>query len=312
MRNYLCVSVTIKRLNVGVVSEDGNILKYQYTYYDDIPEEKILVKTIAKMAKEVSEGLDPLMATVAVPEGVDPVHGTWYTHQFGVDIPLRSDLQKLLGIPTFVDNDANIAAVGEKYFGSMKFTENFFYLSISYEISGAMYMNNNLFRGTHNGASELGHITIEEDGNVCTCGSRGCLNTVASSNAISQYYGELTTNPNPPIYRDIANLARQGDLSATEAFKRAGEALGKTLSLILNTMNVTCFVIGGTVGQELDLLHPYMIKSINKYAFKVANYDCKIIKNELGYDAILIGCAAYSACVLQNPNEYDTLAKKNL
>lgn len=312
MSNYLCVAVTQKRLNVGIVSDKAEILNYQYTYYDEIPEEKVLVQSIVKMAKSVMVGYDPMMATVSVPEIVDAVQGTWSTHKFGMNIPLRDDLQKKFGIPTYIDNDVNVAAVGEKYFGSMKYTENFFYLSVAYGIGGAIYLNNNLFRGVHNGAGELGHIVIDDNGGPCTCGNNGCLQTLASSGAISEYYGVLTENANPPIYKDIAVLARQGDVCANDAFKRAGFALGRAISFILNATNITRFVIGGTVGMELDLLYPSMIDAINKFAYKITNYDFKITKTELGYDASLIGCAAYCACVQANPNQYALLSKKNL
>lgn len=312
MSNYLCVSVTSTRLNCGIVNEKGQILNYHYMYFEDIPKEKNMVNLIERVSKSVSKGYNPTICTVAVPEIVDTVMGLWNSYKNGVGIPLRDSLQKRLGIPVFIDNDVNIAAIGEKYFGSMTYNYNFFYLNVSNGIGGAIFLNNRLYRGSHNGAGEVGHIPIEENGEKCFCGNEGCLETVASSVAIQKYYGKLTNDPNPPIYKEIAARARQGDISAVAVFSRAAYALGRTIATILNTTNITRFVIAGTVGMEFDLLEAKIYETISKYALKTPNFDFKITKTTIGYDATLIGCAAYCLIISNNPDIYAMLAKKGV
>lgn len=304
MSYYLCVTVFTKRLNVGIVNEKGEISFFKYVYYDDIPEKKDLIQTIVKMAKEAIAKYSPDSCTASFPGIVDNIRGVCYRTN-GQEIPFKSELQKKLNIPIFIDNDSNLSAIGEKYFGSMKYVDNFFYLNIGWGVGGALYINNNLYRGVHNGAGEIGHIIIDEGGAACTCGNNGCLETVASSGNISQYYGMLTETPNPPHYKDVANLARQGDIYAMDAFSRAGFAIGKALSYMINLFNITHIVIGGTVGIEFDLLYPSIMEAVSHFALKISNYDIQIVKTELGYDATLLGCAANCICCEKNIDKYE-------
>jgi len=312
MENFLAVAITRKRLNVGIISSEGEIKAYQYVYYDEIPDEKDLENTIQKMAKDMMREYEPKLCGVAAPHIVDVRNGEWYYGLSNVSRPIRSGLEKRLGIPVFVDNDINMAAFGEKFFGSMIYIDNFFYLSVSYGVGGAVFINGHIYRGEHNGAGEIGHIMIEEDGLPCSCGSNGCLETIVASQAISDYFGMLTSNANPPIYKDIAVLARGGDTNALDTYKRVGESLGKAISYVLNFLNVSRIVIGGTVGMEFDLLYPSIMEVVDKHALKKTNYDCIISKVELGYDAALIGCGAYCCWLENNPKEFFALSGKNL
>ena len=311
MPNFLCVALTQKRLNVGIVNDKGEIVKYHYQYFEDLPSDLDVITDIVRLSKNVSKGYNPVMCTVAIPEIVDAIEGIWNSFRNGFGIPIRSTLQKKLGIPVFVDNDCKVSAVGEKEFGSMQYEENFCYISAADGLGGALYINNKLFRGIHNGAGEFGHISIDDEGELCDCGARGCVETFATSKAITKYY-EILSSKKISSFNEVVALARHGDTDAIESFNRAGYALGKMIAYILNITNITRFVIGGVVGMEYDLLEKSIYEAVNKYALKTPNYDFKITKTEIGYDAALIGCAAYSLIVSRNPGIYAQLQKKGV
>lgn len=146
-------------------------------------------------------------------------------------VPLASIIHEHTGIETFIENDAKAIAVHEKLFGSIREQQNFSVVSLGDGIGCAHVIDGRLYRGKHGGAGEIAHCTIEPGGTPCRCGKRGCLDTIASMNAIkeaSRAQGLSCTS-----LSDIEQLASTGNAAAIQILHRAGTALGLAIANLI-------------------------------------------------------------------------------
>lgn len=201
----------------------------------------------------------------AAPGPVDPYQGivlsapnipSW------INLPLAGLLQAHFRVPVCIGNDANLAALGEWKYGAGKGHRHLVYLTVSTGIGGGVIMDNHLLLGYHGLAAELGHITVERDGPVCSCGQRGHLEALASGPAIARWAeAELSNGAastlsavKPVTTKLIAEAARQGDALASRALARAGEFIGRAIADILHMYNPSIVIIGGGVSLSGELL----------------------------------------------------------
>ncbi len=178
------------------------------------------------------------------------------------DYPLPARLEARFGVPAAMDNDANLAALGEWRFGAGRGHHYLLYLTISTGIGGGVILNDHILHGARGLAGELGHLTVLPDGPLCGCGQRGHLEAVASGTAIARQAraalesgipSELSLHP-PPAAKQIAEAAAKGDALARELLAQAGYYIGVALADYLHIFNPTCLVIGGGVSRSGDLL----------------------------------------------------------
>lgn len=177
---------------------------------------------------------------------------------------LRERLEAQLGVPVAVDNDANVAALGEWRFGAGQGCHSLLYLTVSTGIGGGWVLDRRIYHGANSLAGEIGHMTIQPGGPVCTCGRRGCLEAVAAGPAIAQGAQErLTTEPQAgEILRtlvggDVGSLtakhvsqaAEAGDELARQVLEEAAQALGFGIACAIALMNPARVVVGGGVAK---------------------------------------------------------------
>ena len=208
-------------------------------------------------------------------------------------IPLRKILKKAFGLPVFLANDANAAAMGELVFGAGKRSKNFIYMTVSTGIGGGIVANGALYEGSSFAAGEIGHISIVPDGKKCGCGKHGCLEAYASGTAIASFVRERMTKANTKIWRflsrnkkfsarQVGMTAREGDKLSIQSYKAAGYYLGIGIASLLNTLNPDTVVIGGGV---LHSAHPIfwhsMVKSAKGHAWPETFRAAKIIRSKL-------------------------------
>jgi glucokinase len=219
-----------------------------------------------------------------------------------VNVPLAATLQDRLGPPTFVDNDANAAALGEHWVGAGVGVDDLVYVTVGSGIGGGLVLHGRLYRGASGQAGELGHTIVDAQGPRCACGRRGCLEAIASGFAIagaarSAIAGGRTTTLSavPPVAlsaSDVARAASDGDPVAREIFARAGAALGAGLTDLINLLNPTMIIVGGGVTRAGELLWAPMRRVIDAEAFPHARAAVRIVPAALGEDAGAIGAAA--------------------
>ena len=291
MKNIFCVDIGGSKLICGALNTNGEILdSYRAEYPKDYT-----IDTILNFIREGFEKLsnyDYFACGVAVPGLCDYTTGEWLYSPFsGIEnIPITKQISEITNLPTFADNDVNISAMAEKYFGVCKDFSDFLWITVSNGIGGGLYLDGNLFRGKSLSAGEIGHFIVQENGRKCGCGKGGCLEAYASGASIAAIYNEITGKNISA--KDVAELARDGDETAISVWQNAGSYIGKAASYAVNLLNIDTVVLGGGAAEAFDLLEPSATKSLNDNMFKKANPNAKILHSLPGRFAALMGCAA--------------------
>jgi len=248
---------------------------------------------------------------VAAPGPVDPRQGVvvfapnlpgW------TDVPLRDLLQQTFGVPTFVGNDANLAALGEHRFGAGQGVDDLVYLTISTGIGGGILLDGRPFEGGRGLGGEVGHIVVEAEGPPCLCGGRGCLETLASGPAIARSAREAIAAGRPSTLlrmvggdperitaREVGLAAQEGDELAREVFRRAGFYIGVALVTLMFLFNPSLFILGGSVTLVGDLLFGPIRETVRARAPEVYWRDVPIRPAALGDDVGLVGALALAS-----------------
>lgn len=236
---------------------------------------------------------------IGIPGTIDPNSGAILTAPNipdWVGIPVARRIEAAIGAPAILDNDANMAALGEWQFGAGQGHNHLVYLTISTGIGGGVICDGQLLRGKHGMAGELGHVTILPEGPVCSCGRRGHLEALSSGPAIMKFVAEqlkkgrassLSGHPDP---KSISLAAQQGDFLALEAFQRAGHYLGLMIANYLMIFNPSIVILGGGVSQTGELLlKPIRKTLIDAVLSKEYIEDLRVTQAALGDDAGLYG-----------------------
>ncbi|MFC4404217.1 ROK family glucokinase [Gracilibacillus xinjiangensis] len=225
---------------------------------------------------------------------------------------LKAVLEDLSGIPVYVDNDANIAALGENWKGSGNQVDNMLAVTLGTGVGGGIISNGQIVSGANGTGAEIGHMTVvTENGAPCNCGRKGCLETVASATGIVRQAMERIEKGDSPSLqqrmnqqgmittKDIFELANEGDQAAIEIIHNVMDCLGLALANIAVTINPAKIVIGGGVSKAGEQLLGPLKKAFVKYALPRINEACDIVIAKLANDAGVYG-GAY--LVLQHTN----------
>jgi len=229
------------------------------------------------------------------------------------NFPVREVIEKQLGTHVILENDANVAAMGEKWLGAGREVEHLAMYTLGTGVGGGIILHGRLWHGMTGMAGELGHFNIYPDGHPCGCGSRGCLEQYASATAVvrmareaierkdtSEELARLARDPLQFTSRSIYNLAVQGDASAKKIFDTVGRALGIGIGGMVNALNLPMYVIGGGVASSWDAFSRAMFEEI-KFRSSIYSLTLPELKEHkkstlitpalLGSDAGLYGAA---------------------
>src|SRR6516164_54690 len=184
--------------------------------------------------------------------------------------PVRELIEQRLGTTVILENDANAAAMGEKWLGAGRDYEHMIMYTLGTGVGGGIVMNGLLWHGMNGMAGELGHFTIYPDGHPCGCGNNGCLEQYASATAVVRMAreaiargeaSELERSAKDNVEfsaRVIYTLAIQGDVAAQKIFEKVGKALAIGIGAMVNSLNLPIYVIGGGVSSAWDAFAPAM------------------------------------------------------
>ena len=231
------------------------------------------------------------------------------------EVPLGNILRKRLGLPVFVDNDVNVMALGEAYFGSGTGAVNMLCVTLGTGVGGGLILEGRLYRGSSYAAGEFGHIPINIDGPKCKCGSWACVEAYAGNSyivkdvirrirkgqrtLITNLVGGDLSKITPEI---ISAAAGKNDKFAKKVWMDVGEKIGIGLAGVVNLLNVEKIVIGGGVAEAGKRLFDSIKKTINKRAMKLPAKTVRVVKAKLGIDAGLIGAATLVSYELGRKN----------
>lgn len=251
-----------------------------------------LAETAARLAAEAAEReLAPLAVGIATPGWPDPATGEIL---FGTgNLPqwtgarLREAVALAAGVPVFVENDANSAAVGERCFGAARGVDTFICLTAGTGIGGGCFAGGCLLRGGRFQGNQLGHIVIEPDGLPCTCGQRGCVEQYANSEALQRYAG----HPAGGVRETIA-AARSGDPRARAAIATVAREMARGLVPVVQVLDPELIVLAGGIAQENPLLAEELSAELGK---RVPNGPMRRVEvriSALGYHGGVRGAGA--------------------
>ena len=203
---------------------------------------------------------------------------------------LRDDMEKQLGTTVVLENDANAAALGEKWMGVGRNVDDMVLLTLGTGIGGGIISNGRVLHGHVGMAGEMGHMTVVPDGNPCGCGNRGCLEKHASATAISgmaKVIGLGADLTSEQVYK----LAVAGDEKAIRIFEAMGRYLGVALATLVNIFNFPLYVLSGGPLPAWDFFAPSMIEEAKWRSFTFRHAETKVEKAILGNEAGLYGAA---------------------
>jgi len=221
------------------------------------------------------------------------------------DVPIKDVFAHELNIPIFVDNDANVSALGELYLGAAQQIEDFIYLAVGVGLGGGIVLGGKLYGGIGGYAGELGHMTIVEDGERCNCGNNGCWETLVSQTAIikrarkaveshgESRIAELTHGQLEQISLPIViQAASEGDETARQILEETGVYLGIGIANLINALNPQLVILGGVVSLASDYLLPVIERAIEQRSLAWPRRMVGIMASSHGPDACVMGGVA--------------------
>lgn len=219
---------------------------------------------------------------------------------------VKEQFEAALGLPFFIDNDANVAALGEQWVGAGNNNPNVVFMTLGTGVGGGVIAAGNLIRGVKGAGGELGHITVDFDEPFsCTCGKKGCLETVASATGIvnlsrryaDQYAGDaklkqMIDDGQDVTAKDVFDLAKEGDDLALIVYRHFSEYLGVACANIAAVLNPAYIVLGGGVSAAGDFLLDGVRKVFAENSFPQIKESTQIVLATRGNDAGVLGAAS--------------------
>lgn len=232
-------------------------------------------------------------AGVGIPGPIDRRSGTVVEGAIlpeWVGINVHERLGSRLGVPVFMDNDANLGALAQVTWGPYAAVQNLVFLKIGTGIGTGLILNGAPYYGNIGVTGEIGHATVTDHGVVCRCGNRGCLETVASTAVMISL---LSRGRDEPITSDeIVTLARSGNNAALRIIDDAGTAVGRAMANVANLINPEVIVLGGPLAELGDLLVNPVRRGLLRHAIPVVGETTALVANSLGDRAEALGAAA--------------------
>lgn len=308
----------------AVLNQKGEI-QTKWSIETDISEEGS--KIIPNLIQSINHQLDRFQLTaedfigigMGSPGTVNRIEGTvigaynlnWKTLQL-----VREQIEKGTGIPFFIDNDANVAALGEQWIGAGNNEPDVVFITLGTGVGGGLISDGQLLHGAIDAAGEIGHVTVEPEGYLCTCGKKGCLEQYASATGVvhlardlsEEYAGDsqlkfLIDDGQDIDAKTIFDLAKDGDDLAEMIVDRFAYYLGFALANVANLLNPSTIVLGGGVSKAGEFLAEKVRTVVSEFSFPTIREITKVKIAELGNDAGVIGAAS----LVLNEIEYEII-----
>ena len=259
---------------------------------------------------------------VAVPSPVDPREPnrlspvalpSWGGH-LGLD-----DLRTRFGVPMLIDNDANLGALAEHWWGSARHLRDFAYIKVATGIGSGHFVNGGIYRGATGVAGEIGHVAIDPRGAPCNCGNRGCLQTYIGSRALveraialrHQYPDGVLSGTGEPTIKEIEDAALADDPLALHVVREAAEYLGIAIASMVNLMNPAAVIVGGGIARLGDRLLGPLRETVLRRTFVSAAAASEIRTSDLGPQDVAIGAATLMLdAALNDPSLFPSIGAR--
>jgi len=311
MKKYLLgVDIGGTTIKMGIISVEGKIIeKWEVATKTGEESDQIPNDVWASLQAKLAVHAIPLAACygigVGAPGFVETETGeiAQAVNLGWLDFPLGKLLHELSHLPVYVENDANIAALGENWLGSGDLAENLVAITLGTGVGGGIIVNGRIISGTNGMAGEIGHMTVKRDGVLCNCGRKGCLETVTSATGIARIaearvladtdteLASLFEKKQKLTAKDVFDATKNNDRVAQEIVAEVVDVLGLAISNITTIVNPSKIVIGGGVSKAGDQLLKPLKKAFERYALPRIVESTSFEIAELGNDAGIIGGA---------------------
>lgn len=295
------------KINGALADMEGKVLA-QYTIPTNASEGEQavlgrIIEVIEKVMQKANKTTEEVRAIgIGSPGPLDAKAGLIITTP---NLPFRNfqlvkPITQKFNIPTYLDNDANVAAIGEYMLGAGKGTTDMIYITVSTGVGGGAILDGKVYRGSTSNALEVGHMTILPDGPKCNCGNHGCIEAIASGTAIARQAREAVdtgietslSGYDLVTSYEVFVEAQKGDKISKEILDRSFNYLGIAVANIITSFDPEMFVIGGGVSQMGAVLFDKVQEVVDKRCFKAMSGNCKIVPAGLGTDAGVMGAVA--------------------
>jgi glucokinase-like ROK family protein len=279
--------------------------------HPEMGQQYIIERLLALLRQAMDAGCESchtlLGVAVGVPGLVDQTTGTllFAPNLRWENLPLRAQLSQFVDAPVIVDNEANLAALGEHYFGAARGYDEVLYISAGVGLGGGIVHGGRVFGGVSGVGAEFGHMTMDPEGELCNCGNRGCWETQVSQRALFRYLrrgigqgrasllNDLTGgNPAALTVPEVVEAARAGDRLALEALDVVGHHLGIGVASLVNALNPELVVFGGALSLAADFLMPVVEVELARRALLWNRQATRVVISEHGLDACVMGGVA--------------------
>ncbi|WP_329455037.1 ROK family transcriptional regulator [Streptomyces sp. NBC_01497] len=283
--------VAVGNLAHQVLAEESEPLDVDASYADGFGRaetlvERLIVTTGIDRKKVVGVGL-------GVPGPIDVESGTLGSTAIlpgWTGINPSDELAARLGVPVYVDNDANLGALGEMVWGSGRGVRDLAYIKVASGVGAGLVIAGRIYRGPGGTAGEIGHITLDEAGPVCRCGNRGCLETFTAARYVlpllqPSHGSDLTMER-------VVQLAREGDPGCRRVVADVGRHVGSGVANLCNLLNPSRVVLGGDLAEAGELVLAPIRESVSRYAIPSAARQLSVLPGALGGRAEVLGALA--------------------
>lgn len=302
----LGIDIGATHVSVAMTNLRGKLLHWKEKEYPVREDSEGTYNLIDELCNEcfsaLNFGYDKLLSIgVSVPSPVDPRHPEYLSETIIPAWHGKSGLERLrekYNVPVYLDNDANLGALAEHWWGIGKNVNDLIYIKISSGIGAGYILNGKLYRGSKGIAGEMSHMPIDPNGRLCGCGLRGCLATVISAWALKERIGTLANlypdsslhNGNPGII-DIENAALDNDPLAIQVVAEATNYLTGAITSLVNLMNPDMIIIGGSLSRLKELVFDPIQEKIDSCSLVSNMNTTKLVASALGSKGIAIGAA---------------------
>lgn len=316
MKNYVVgVDLGGTKISTALSDLEGKIIN-QTTIPTDAHEGEVpvlnrIINSIEKVVNDSAVSYEDIKGIgIGSPGPLDAKQGIIITTP---NLPFKNfnlvkPISEKFGVPVFLDNDANVAAIGEFMFGAGKGAENIVFFTVSTGVGGGAILNGKVYRGHTSNALEIGHMTVAPHGPRCNCGNVGCVEATSSGTAIAKRAHEALSTKVETSLRKYENVtsyevfveAAAGDPVAKDIIDDAMNYLGIAVANAVSIFDPEYVIIGGGVSKAGDVVFDTVRKVVNKRCFKSMAESVKIVPAGLGTDAGLIGSVALALLETQD------------
>ncbi|AZM91777.1 MULTISPECIES: ROK family transcriptional regulator [Streptomyces] len=283
--------VAVGNLAHQVLAEEAEPLDVDASWVDGFDRAESLV---GRLVQGIGVARDKVIGVgLGVPGPIDVESGTLGSTAIlpgWAGINPRQELSQRLGVPVYVDNDANLGALGELVWGSGRGVRDLAYIKVASGVGAGLVINGQIYRGPGGTAGEIGHITLDESGPVCRCGNRGCLETFAAA----RYVLPLLQGTHGPelTMEKVVELARGGDPGCRRVITDVGRHIGSGVASLCNLLNPNRIVLGGSLAEAGELVLAPIRESVGRYAIPSAARQLSVLTGSLGGRAEVLGALA--------------------